>query len=98
MWQIEALEAALAEQHRAWGAKEARHKLTVERLRRQVVELQVCALPYLLWHFHSTMLTSSIASSTMAAMCAWQIGSVFGIHQASYSLFTAVQSRLPCTA
>ena len=43
LWQIEALEAALAEQQRAWGAKEARHKLTVERLRRQVVELQVCA-------------------------------------------------------
>lgn len=38
---MEALEAVLAEERRGQKAKEARHKLTVERLRRQIVELQV---------------------------------------------------------
>ena len=39
---MEALEATLAEERRTARAKEARHKLIVERLRRQIVELQVC--------------------------------------------------------
>lgn len=41
--QMEALEATLAEERRTARAKEARHKLIVERLRRQIVELQVRA-------------------------------------------------------
>lgn len=46
--QKEALEEALAEERKAAKAKDARHKLTVERLRRQVVELQVSGWPPLL--------------------------------------------------
>ncbi|BDA48687.1 probable centromere protein J [Coccomyxa sp. Obi] len=38
--EMEALEATLAEERRTARAKEARHKLIVERLRRQIVELQ----------------------------------------------------------
>lgn len=38
---MEALEATLAEERRTARAKDARHKLIVERLRRQIVELQV---------------------------------------------------------
>ena len=37
----EAAEAALEAERKEGRAKEARHKLTVERLRRQIVELQV---------------------------------------------------------
>jgi hypothetical protein len=40
--QKEALEEQLAEERKAAKAKDARHKLTVERLRRQIIELQVC--------------------------------------------------------
>jgi hypothetical protein len=39
--QKQAVEEALAEERKAAKAKDARHKLTVERLRRQIVELQV---------------------------------------------------------
>lgn len=39
---MEALEATLAEERRTARAKEARHKLIVERLRCQIVKLQVC--------------------------------------------------------
>ena len=38
---VEAAEAALEAERREGRAREARHKLTVERLRRQIVELQV---------------------------------------------------------
>ncbi|KAK9917729.1 hypothetical protein WJX75_007616 [Coccomyxa subellipsoidea] len=38
--EMEAMEATLAEERRTARAKEARHKLIVERLRRQIVELQ----------------------------------------------------------
>ena len=41
MLQVEALEAVLQQTRRDGRAKEARHRLTVERLRRQIVELQV---------------------------------------------------------
>ena len=71
-WQIEALEAALAEQHRAWGAKEARHNLTVERLRRQLVELQVCTPPFFFWWQQKGALllkgTSSVQIDAQLAM------------------------------
>ena len=40
-FQVEALEAVLEQTKRDGKAKEARHRLTVERLRRQIVELQV---------------------------------------------------------
>lgn len=40
---VEAAEAALEAERREARAREARHKLTVERLRRQIVELQVGA-------------------------------------------------------
>lgn len=40
---VEAAEAALEAERREARAREARHKLTVERLRRQIVELQVRA-------------------------------------------------------
>jgi hypothetical protein len=39
--EIEGLEASLVQEKEAGRAREARHKLTVERLRRQVVELMV---------------------------------------------------------
>ena len=42
--QMEALEGTLAEERRTARAKEARHKLMVERLRRHIVELQVRSL------------------------------------------------------
>ncbi|KAK9815631.1 hypothetical protein WJX72_007152 [[Myrmecia] bisecta] len=38
--EVEALEAVLEQERKSGKAKEARHKLTVERLRRQIVELQ----------------------------------------------------------
>ncbi len=38
---VEAAEAALEAERKEGRAREARHKLTVERLRRQIVELQV---------------------------------------------------------
>lgn len=40
--QVEALSAALEEERRLGRAKDARHKLTVERLRRHNLQLQVC--------------------------------------------------------
>ena len=45
--QIEALSAALEEERRLGRAKDARHKLTVQRLQRHVVQLQV-HMPYLI--------------------------------------------------
>ena len=42
MWQVEQLSSALEEERRLARAKDSRHKLTVERLRRQVIQLQVC--------------------------------------------------------
>jgi hypothetical protein len=39
---IEALEAIVEQSKQNAKAKDARHKLTVERLRRQIVTLQVC--------------------------------------------------------
>lgn len=39
--EIEAVEAILQEERKAIKAKEARHKLTIERLRQQIIELQV---------------------------------------------------------
>lgn len=39
--EIEAVEAILQEERKGIKAKEARHKLTVERLRQQIIELQV---------------------------------------------------------
>jgi|LauGreSBDMM110SN_4_FD.fasta_scaffold09668_2 hypothetical protein len=42
---VEAAEAALESERKEARAREARHKLTVERLRRQIVELQVSAFP-----------------------------------------------------
>ena len=44
---MEALEAVLEQVRRDGKAKEARHRLTVERLRRQIVELQVRWAPAL---------------------------------------------------
>lgn len=41
LWQIEALEALLEHERGEGRAREQRHKLTVERLRRQVTDLQV---------------------------------------------------------
>jgi hypothetical protein len=41
LWQIEALEALLEHERGEGRAREQRHKLTVERLRRQVADLQV---------------------------------------------------------
>lgn len=38
---MEAVEAVLEAERKEGKAREARHKLTVERLRRQIVELQV---------------------------------------------------------
>lgn len=43
-WQIEALEALLEHERGEGRAREQRHKLTVERLRRQVADLQVTLL------------------------------------------------------
>jgi hypothetical protein len=40
--EIEALEAVVEQLHKDAKAKDARQKLTVERLRRQIVTLQVC--------------------------------------------------------
>ena len=40
--QVEALSAALEEERRLGRARDARHKLTVERLRRHNLQLQVC--------------------------------------------------------
>jgi hypothetical protein len=40
--EIEALEAVVEQAKRDSKAKDARHKLTIERLRRQIVTLQVC--------------------------------------------------------
>ena len=45
--QIEVLSAALEEERRLGRAKDARHKLTVQRLQRHVVQLQV-HMPYLI--------------------------------------------------
>ena len=42
IWQVELLSSALEEERRLARAKDSRHKLTVERLRRQVIQLQVC--------------------------------------------------------
>ena len=39
--QVEAVEAVLEQERKAGNAKDARHKLTVERLRQKLVELQV---------------------------------------------------------
>lgn len=39
--QVEAVEAVLEQERKASNAKDARHKLTVERLRQKLVELQV---------------------------------------------------------
>lgn len=39
--QVEAVEAILEQERKASNAKDARHKLTVERLRQKLVELQV---------------------------------------------------------
>ena len=54
IWQVELLSAALEEERRLARAKDSRHKLTVERLRRQVIQLQVCfsATHPLLLHVH----------------------------------------------
>ena len=41
--QVEAVEAVLEQERKAGNAKDARHKLTVERLRQKLVELQVHA-------------------------------------------------------
>lgn len=41
--QVEAVEAVLEQERKAGNAKDARHKLTVERLRQKLVELQVKA-------------------------------------------------------
>ena len=38
---MEAVEAILEQERKASNAKDARHKLTVERLRQKLVELQV---------------------------------------------------------
>ena len=38
---MEAVEAILEQERKANNAKDARHKLTVERLRQKLVELQV---------------------------------------------------------
>ena len=38
---MEAVEAVLEQERKASNAKDARHKLTVERLRQKLVELQV---------------------------------------------------------
>jgi hypothetical protein len=40
--EIEALEAVVEQFQKDTKAKDARHKLTIERLRRQIVTLQVC--------------------------------------------------------
>ena len=40
---MEAVEAVLEQERKAGHAKDARHKLTVERLRQKLVELQVNA-------------------------------------------------------
>ena len=39
--EVEAVEAILEQERKAGHAKDARHKLTVERLRQKLVELQV---------------------------------------------------------
>ena len=56
MWQVEQLSSALEEERRLARAKDSRHKLTVERLRRQVIQLQVCcsATHWLLLHAHTS--------------------------------------------
>ena len=41
---MEAVEAVLEQERKASNAKNARHKLTVERLRQKLVELQVSPL------------------------------------------------------
>lgn len=43
--EIEAMEAVVEQSRKEARAKDSRHKLTVERLRRQIVSLQVCARP-----------------------------------------------------
>ena len=47
MPQVEAVEAVLEQERKASNAKDARHKLTVERLRQKLVELQVKNLFYI---------------------------------------------------
>lgn len=47
--QVEAVEAVLEQERKASNAKDARHKLTVERLRQKLVEVQVqtsCRHPF----------------------------------------------------
>lgn len=41
LFKVEAVEAVLEQERKASNAKDARHKLTVERLRQKLVELQV---------------------------------------------------------
>lgn len=69
--QVEAVEAVLEQERKASNAKDARHKLTVERLRQKLVELQVKQTAALHKHLQEQkILTSKQNMTTQAVLVA----------------------------
>jgi len=64
--QIETLSAALEEERRLGRAKDARHKLTVQRLQRHVAQLQVYLSRSSILHTHNDQLMINKSSPGIA--------------------------------
>ena len=77
---MEAVEAVLEQERKASNAKDARHKLTVERLRQKLVELQV-----------NTLFDSMFAQASAVVVCEAVEQTPRVLHR-----LTVYLARVPC--